>query len=76
VSEPEFQVDLDRRRVTHVPSGTTFSFYAYESEQAWRAAGPSTASLADGSPAAGADLNALGRLAKAAAVGAGMKAQR
>lgn len=67
-----FTVDLHAREVRH-PSGAVVSFYEYRSEADWRASDSVTLHNPDlySGPA-----EELGRLAKEAALAAGMRCQR
>ncbi len=73
--DAEFEIDLETRKVTHVQTGTVFSFYLYPNLDDWAQAHAQTAQLTDHSPR-GADLVSLAGMAKDAAVEAGMKGLR
>lgn len=73
ISPNDFEVNLDSRRAKHAPSGISFTFYEYRTEDDWRDAGPSH--LMD-NPAWPGDRKALALAAKSAALAAGMAARR
>jgi hypothetical protein len=68
----EFDVDVSKRYAIHKPSGISFAFNRYPSEDDWKAASPK--SFRD-RPDWDADRMELAKAAKRAALAAGMKAQ-
>jgi hypothetical protein len=76
VSSPrpeDFYVDLAERRVIHKPSGIEIEFYEYTNEQDWKKSG--SAVLRD-NPLWSGDRADLARMAKDAALAAGMQSRK
>jgi hypothetical protein len=69
----DFDVDLAERLVRHKPSGIEISFYEYLNEEDWKKS--DTATLRD-NPFWPGDRYELARLAKEAAVAAGMTSRK
>lgn len=69
----EFDVDLMEREVLHRPSGITFSFYEYYTEDDWRR---SDSVIYRDNPSWTGDRMALAAAAKQAALVKGMTAQK
>ena len=69
----DFDVDLPERLVRHKPSGIEVSFYEYLTEDDWN---KSDSAVLRDNPFWPGDRYELARIAKAAAVAAGMKSHK
>jgi hypothetical protein len=69
----DFDIDLKERLVTHKPSGIEISFYEYTNERDWEIS--DTAMLRD-NPSWPGDRAELARMAKQAAMAAGMRSHK